>query len=873
MTSEPTQPAFRVGDWTAVPARRLLRDPEREITLEPRVMDLLICLARHAGEVVSGDQLVEEVWRGTIVSDSPIYQTLAKLRKALGDDSHHPRYIETIAKRGYRLIAPVSPDEAPPAGHEEASRPGAGPEIPESLAAGGADATPTGAAATIAGPIQGADTPGAAPQSLPGAAAAQNQASAGGAVSVAEGAPRVATATDAARILGHQSAPTILILVLTTLYVFLATSDTATSVATRGMDTPRELSIAVLPFADMSEDGDEAYLGDGIAEQLIHTFAATPELKVIARTSSFSFRDSGDDLVTIAKKLGVGLVLEGSIRTSGDQLRVSAQLIDGRNAFHIWSRTFEQPIGDVFDIQDAIARDVVALIVGGERAVNAAPTRYTTHDPEAWRLYLMGHHQMGLRRADSIELAIGYFDQAVDRDPTCALAYAEQSFAYFLSSDHRFGARPNDEAIDLAEAAAHQALALDERHWATWRALVAVHHARGDRAGSNAAARRAYELNPGSPEAIRSYVGVLQQEGRLDEALALQERVVELDPLSPVYLANLANVYVSRGLLVRAAEAFNRSMEVDPGWHISFTAAAYFAYFSGDFDLAARRGAHGATVEGPNARLAESAAWITANAWLALGDFGAAREWLSYALEAGKPRWWVDQVEIRIRLAEGRDDDAHELLDSWLDRIPPDGGCCRWHRMLQSDPDPWSFAAFVEGVIGHGDHAAAYYEQATRTAAAAPARHSDAIGPNPWDSRRWPLLENDLLRWGYLPTVDMARLARDSGDIGAAEALLKRGQAFLESRADGRETFPGISYAAARAHAVRGDEHRAMSMLETAVATGWARTWVLRRDPSLDGLRLRGDFVAVTNRVDRIVAEQRRRIEAAGVESQARLRP
>ncbi len=107
MTQEPAQPAFRVGDWTAIPARRLLRNGDGEVTLEPRVMDLLICLARHQGDVVSGDELVEEVWHGTIVSDSPIYQTLAKLRKALGDDHHAPRYIETIAKRGYRLIAPV----------------------------------------------------------------------------------------------------------------------------------------------------------------------------------------------------------------------------------------------------------------------------------------------------------------------------------------------------------------------------------------------------------------------------------------------------------------------------------------------------------------------------------------------------------------------------------------------------------------------------------------------------------------------------------------------------------------------------------------------------------------------------------------------
>ncbi len=143
MTHEPTQPAFRVGDWTAIPARRLLRNGDGEITLEPRVMDLLICLARHQGDVVSGDQLVEEVWHGTIVSDSPIYQTLAKLRKALGDDHHAPRYIETIAKRGYRLIAAVTWDEAgaenPAAGEPESA---AASVAPDSFLAAQAPADP-----------------------------------------------------------------------------------------------------------------------------------------------------------------------------------------------------------------------------------------------------------------------------------------------------------------------------------------------------------------------------------------------------------------------------------------------------------------------------------------------------------------------------------------------------------------------------------------------------------------------------------------------------------------------------------------------------------------------------------------------------------
>jgi hypothetical protein len=267
--------------------------------------------------------------------------------------------------------------------------------------------------------------------------------------------------------------------------------------------------------------------------------------------------------------------------------------------------------------------------------------------------------------------------------------------------------------------------------------------------------------------------------------------------------------------------------------------------------------------------LAASAAWITANAWLALGDYDAAREWLSYALEAGKPRLWIDQVEIRIRLAEGRDGDAHELLDRWVARIPPEGGCCLHHRMLGTDPDPWSFAAFVEGVLGHDDHAAAFHEKARLAAVNVP----PPTPAPPWGSDPWPLIRTDLLLWGYMPTADQALLARDSADAERAEEELQRSLAFLEALAEDRQREPGATYAAARIHAVLGEQRRAMALLYNAVENGWARSWMLRRDPCLDSLRSRGDFMTLTGRLDRIIAEQRQRIEAAGVESHARLRP
>ena len=152
--------------------------------------------------------------------------------------------------------------------------------------------------------------------------------------------------------MGRQSAPAILILVMTTLYVFLATSDTATSVATRGMDAPRDLSIAVLPFADMSESQDQKFLADGFAEELINRLTRFEGLDVASRTSSFAYRGVSTDTRAIADELGVATVLEGSVRKSGERLRVTAQLIDAASGYHLWSERFDRELEDVFAVQD-----------------------------------------------------------------------------------------------------------------------------------------------------------------------------------------------------------------------------------------------------------------------------------------------------------------------------------------------------------------------------------------------------------------------------------------------------------------------------------------------------------------------------------------
>jgi tetratricopeptide (TPR) repeat protein len=330
------------------------------------------------------------------------------------------------------------------------------------------------------------------------------------------------------------------------------------------------------------------------------------------------------------------------------------------------------------------------------------------------------------------------------------------------------------------------------------------------------------------------------------------ERAVELDPLSAVHRMNLANYYGLLGMPERSRGQLEKAMEVAPDWHMPFTVAAYDAYFAGQFDVAARHGGHAATVEGPEARLAHSAAWLTANAWLSLGEFSTARQWLAYALDSGKPQWWIDQAEIRIRLAEGRDADAHALLESWVAGIPTDKDCCLWHRMIQSNADAWGYAALIELMLGHPEHAQADYARAEAVAADA----TDAGSP-PWDARDWPFADNDLLQWGYLPANQWAWLRRRANREEAAGRLLDESFAFLDSLADERPAGPGEAYVAACAHALRGEQRQALALLDHAVEAGWARPLLFARDPCLDSLRRRTEFIAIADRIDRSLLAQR----------------
>ena len=327
-------------------------------------------------------------------------------------------------------------------------------------------------------------------------------------------------------------------------------------------------SIAILPFENLSRDPDNAYFTEGIQDEILARLAKIADLKVISRTSTQRYKSSPDDLPQIAKRLGVSNILEGSVQKTADRVRVTVQLLNAATDTHLWGETYDRKLTDVFaaesDIARAIADTLRAKLTGSEQ--NALAAR-PTENPEAHQLYLRGRYFWNKRTGADFKKAIGYFNQAIDKDPNYALAYAGLADAYVLLSAYA-EASPKD-SLPQAKAAAAKALELDstlgEAHATLGNALIAydLNFAEGNREF-----RRAIELNPNYATAHQWYAETgLVPLGRFEEAIAEARRALELDPLSLVINADLGTTLTNAGRYDQAIEQLRKTVEMDPGFY------------------------------------------------------------------------------------------------------------------------------------------------------------------------------------------------------------------------------------------------------------------------------------------------------------------
>jgi len=341
---------------------------------------------------------------------------------------------------------------------------------------------------------------------------------------------------------------------------------TAQSAPLQATDTdalsPAEKSIAVLPFVNMSEDTANEYFSDGLTEELLNLLAKVPQLRVTARTSSFAFKGQQIEIPEIARRLGVDHVLEGSVRKSGDHIRITAQLIRADNGFHLWSETYDRTLDNIFTIQDEISVAVVdALKV---TLLGEAPRSRET-DPEAYRLYLEGQYFFRQRSVESIRKSTDLLQQALAIDPDYAPALAELAFAQLW-----LGAAGGEEpkvAAALSKQAADRALALDPG-LSLAHLVQAVRYVYYDFEFKKGLEeyRLAMEMDPGSALGLGGYGVALARNGRFDEGLKYLQMGADRDPLEPEVYSNIGRTYEAVGDYDRAEASFRKVLELSPDY-------------------------------------------------------------------------------------------------------------------------------------------------------------------------------------------------------------------------------------------------------------------------------------------------------------------
>ena len=328
-----------------------------------------------------------------------------------------------------------------------------------------------------------------------------------------------------------------------------------------GLNAVDAKSIAVLPFVDMSPDGDQEYFGDGISEELLNLLAKIPDLKVAARTSAFSFKGKDVDIASIAEQLHVANVLEGSIRKAADKIRITAQLISAKDGYHLFSETYDRAMVDIFAVQDEIAAAVVEKL----RVTlldEVAPTARRT-DPEVFNLYLQGRQYGRLRTAEGFEQGLAALQKAVEIDPGYAPAWEEMGHIQLTYAIYN----PTDENYELAHASLEKALSIDPdlpEAWANLAGLVSVHDWNFTLADEYL--QKALSLD-GQNGLVLGRAGILAfTQGNLTKAIALYEEALRIDPLSLGLHVNLGLLNYHSGQFETALGYFDKAIALSPNF-------------------------------------------------------------------------------------------------------------------------------------------------------------------------------------------------------------------------------------------------------------------------------------------------------------------
>ena len=504
---------YEFGPFSLDPYERVISRDGTPLPLTPKVFDTLLCLVRNRGRLLTKDELLKEIWPDTFVEEVNLAVNISALRKAFGENPQDGRYIVTVPGRGYRFIAEVrevfNEDKTelntvvggsggPPLGPEGAKPNGTGTRYPSV-----SEMT--------------TDLPSPKHELERGRAETNG---AGGLVTPAF--------VERSRALKRATLAVLIFLLLAVAIGYFRFEQTR-----RIAPAVKTASIAVLPFVDLSQNKDQEYFSDGLAEELINDLAKVQGVRVVARSSAFQFKGKNEDLRSVGQKLGVANILEGSVRREGDRVRIMAELIKSDDGFQLWSATYDRQIDDVFKVQDEIARATTAALqvklLNSNGAEFSASVRST--NAEAYQAYLQAQYFFERNADESNEKkALNYADQAVKLDPNYAPAWALRSS--ILASLAIGTSSESEQLFREARQAASQAIALDPLLAAGYVQLGWVQAFNDwDWEGARLSLEKAAQLQPGSFPVLRYSSYLYQVRGQMDEAIATQREAIASDPL------------------------------------------------------------------------------------------------------------------------------------------------------------------------------------------------------------------------------------------------------------------------------------------------------------------------------------------------------
>ena len=505
----PVRLAF--GRCVLDPARESLAGPEGEIILRPKSFAVLQYLLNNAGRICSKRELLDTIWRQRVVTEDSLTQCLVEIRRALGDRQR--TLVRTIARRGYLITEPVHVvpvDEAPdvnPVGmisHPGAALRNDGPSKQVANEAGDAH-SPSGRLTYLV------------------------------ACSLALAAVLLVLGPKAGDIASPDLAP-----------------------LADGVTLPAKgETVAILPFVDLSPQGEHAYLGYGIAEEILNRLASSDGLRVIARTSSFALHQQNLDIPSLARRLGATHVVEGSVRVDGKHLRLTAQLVDGRDGAHVWSQRYDRPLEDILSMQDDIAMQLAARM---HASVAMRDAGLPTVDAQALEHRLLGSYLFARRFEGDLEAARAHFEAAVAKAPDYAEAWVGLAGTrrVLMEADNTIDPAELRDYTEASLRAVELAPTLPEAHL---RAQTAYRLA-GDRERAERHLETAVALDPENPLLLGMLAGRAMVMGDLDAAIAFEYRSLRRDPLSQVSRHNLTHYLLAANRISEARQEFDKLAEL-----------------------------------------------------------------------------------------------------------------------------------------------------------------------------------------------------------------------------------------------------------------------------------------------------------------------